>query len=135
MNINLKSVKGFTLVELMVTVAVIGIIVAVALPAYIGYIETSRKTEGRNNLVSLQAAETEFFSENGSYFLGGNTATLITNSGGLWTPAEILDADQNFVYQVVPGSTATIATSFTATATGRGAGYKVKTSVVLTVGN
>lgn len=127
--------KGFSLVEIMITLAIVAIITAIAVPLYTGYIETARKVEGQNNLNALFAAEANFFAENGTYFSGANVAALFNNSGNIWTVAETVDADQNFVYVVTAGSTSNIATSFTATATGRGAGYDVPVTVVLTVGN
>jgi len=134
--ISCKKTKGFTLIELMIVVGVIGIVAAIAIPAYSGYIQTSRRVEGQQNLESINFAQTEFFAENNLYFSGNSTASLITNSQGLWTPAETLDADQNFTYTVVAGSTAAIASSFTATATGRGTPlYTVPTSVIISLGN
>ncbi len=127
--------KGFSLVEIMVTLAIVAIITAIAAPLYTGYIETVRRAEGQNNLDTLFAAEANFFADNGTYFSGANVTALFNNSGNIWAVAETVDADQNFVYDVTAGSTGSIATSFTATATGRGAGYDVPATVVLTVGN
>ena len=134
MNLKIKS-KGFTLVELMITVGVIAIISAIAIPAYTGYIETGRKLEGQSNLEILKAAQTEYFSENNTFFVGStNAGTLASNSGGLWAPAEA-DADRQFEYKVVinaakPAATPPTPETYTATATGRG--NKVPTTVVIT---
>lgn len=130
----MHNVKGLTLIELMVTVAIVAILAAIAIPMYSGYIETARHTEGFNNLQSLRLAQEEYFLENQTYFAGADTAALITASGGLWAPAEV-DAARNFVYSAAAGSTGSIATSYALTATGRGAGYQVPASVVLTLGN
>lgn len=127
MNLNIKS-KGFTLVELMVTVGVIGVITAIAIPAYTGYVETSRKVEGQQNLDTLKAAQAEFFAENNTYFSGASTADLITNSNSYWTPAEANEIDREFTYAVAIVAGPPI--SFTATATGKG--NKVPITVVLT---
>lgn len=113
MNFRLNSNKGFTLVELMITVGVLAIIAAIAIPAYQGYVETGRLTEGWNNLAALNAAEQQFFIENNTYFSGGDAATLKTNSGNLWTRAES-DSTANFLYEVTGAS----ATGYTALATG-----------------
>jgi type IV pilus assembly protein PilE len=120
-----RIVRGFTLIELMIAVALVAVLVSVAIPAYNGYVSTSRQTEGWNNLRTLQIAEEEYFLDNNSYFEGIDAAALKSASGGLWQRAET-DADANFEYAVdADGAT------YTATATGTG--VNVETSVVLTV--
>ena len=56
--------RGFTLIELMIVVAILAIISAIAIPAYTGYIKTAKLTEAQNNLAALRLAEEEFFLEN-----------------------------------------------------------------------
>jgi len=116
---------GFTLIEVMITLTILAIITAIAIPAYRGYISTARESEGHNNLAALQMAEEEFFLENHAYFSGANTAAIEANSAGLWTVTGS-DGVINFDYAVsLSGG------GYTATATGTGG--KVPTSVVLTV--
>lgn len=122
---NIKEQRGLTLIEVMITLVILAILTAVAIPAYNGYIATAREAEGNNNLAALALAEEEYFLENNSYFAGTSTAQLMTNSGGLWS-ATGTDGVINFTYEV----TAT-ASGFTAKA--RGAGGKVPTTKVLTL--
>lgn len=110
---NPKYCRGFTLTELMITVGILAILTAVAIPAYNGYISTSRQAEGWNNLRTLQVAEEEYFLENNAYFSGATAAALNTASGGLWSRAEAA-ADANFEYSVT-----VVGTTYTATATGQ----------------
>lgn len=106
------QINGFTLIEVLITVAVLAVVAAIAVPAYNGYLETGRLTEGWNNLHALNAAEVQFSLENnGAYFDGADAATLKTNSGNLWTRAEA--TGENFTYSVV-----LTATGYTATAVG-----------------
>jgi len=80
---------GFTLIEIMVAMAIIAVLAAIAIPAYNGYVHTARMVEGRDSIASLHLAQVEFFEENGFFFIGNTTAaaeTLITASNGLWNP-------------------------------------------------
>ncbi len=58
---------GFTLIELMVTVAIVAILSAIAYPAYTEYILKSRRTDARNALLDLAARQERFYSLNNQY--------------------------------------------------------------------
>ncbi|MGM0680275.1 MAG: type IV pilin protein [Pseudomonadota bacterium] len=124
---------GFTLIELMIVVAILAIVTSIAIPAYNGYIATARNTEAHNNMAALRLAEEEYYLENNTYVAGeydaGGTKTLSTGALG-WSPSEP-DAEQQFTYTVTAGSTGDIATSYEITA--QGSGDKVPTSVTLTL--
>jgi type IV pilus assembly protein PilE len=59
---------GFTLVELMVVVAIATILFAVAIPSYMTYIRQSRRTEARTAVLDLAGREERFFSTNGALY-------------------------------------------------------------------
>ena len=59
--------KGFTLIELMIVVAIIGILAAIAIPAYQDYIARSQASESIQLLAGAQAPMSEFFADRGRW--------------------------------------------------------------------
>jgi prepilin-type N-terminal cleavage/methylation domain-containing protein len=59
--------RGFTLIEMMITVAIIGILAAIALPAFQNYQNRSRRSEAYSNLGAIVKLEKTYFTEYNSY--------------------------------------------------------------------
>src|ERR1700685_4507865 len=61
------GIGGFTLVELMITVVILAIIVAVALPSYQAQTQKARRTDARNALLDIAGREERFLSVSNAY--------------------------------------------------------------------
>ena len=85
-----KSKKGFTLIELMIVVAIIGILAAIAIPNFIRFQLKAKTSEGKVNIAAIRTAEEAYFSEFGVYVtgtlspsnFGGTTKTNFADNGG-----------------------------------------------------
>ncbi len=62
-----RGASGFTLIELMIVVAVIGILAAIAYPSYQNAVLKGRRAEGRTALLNLLQQEERYLTQNGSY--------------------------------------------------------------------
>ena len=69
----MKKTKGVTLVELMIVVAIVGILAAVALPSYSSYVLKSHRTAAINAILDLASREARYYTTNNNY-----SASLLT---------------------------------------------------------
>jgi len=67
--------RGFTMIELMIVVAIIGILAAIAVPAYNEHITRARVAEGLALLSPAKAAVGEYYWSNGGQFISGDPCT------------------------------------------------------------
>lgn len=63
----MKNNKGFTLIEVMIVVAIIGILAAIAYPSYDEYVKRGNRTEGQAYLLDMAARQERYFSQNNEY--------------------------------------------------------------------
>lgn len=76
----LSKNKGFTLIELMITVAIIGILAAIATPNYTEYVKRGYVADATNTLSSMRAKLEQHYQDNRAYTTVGAFATPCTAS-------------------------------------------------------
>jgi type IV pilus assembly protein PilA len=123
--------RGFTLIELMIVVAILGIVAALAVPNYLRYQGQTRQGEAKTNLGAIFVAETAYlgeqsrygtFSEIGYVLAGGRNRYAYRVGAGTTAGVDLIvpqfGADPGPNTIVPAGLTASPTSSFTATATG-----------------
>ena len=78
-----KMQKGFTLIELMIVVAIIAILVAIAIPQYQNYIIRTQVSEGMNLADGVKTAVSEFYNNKGHYPTNNESAGLPTQAASI----------------------------------------------------
>jgi len=82
----MKKEKGLTLIELLVVIVIIGILAAVAIPTYTGYMVRARRADAKTSLEQLRASQEVFRAERGRYANDGDDGNALlllrTNWGG-----------------------------------------------------
>jgi type IV pilus assembly protein PilE len=105
-------IRGFTLVELMVTMLVAAILIGVAIPSYSSYVRKSRRTEAKTAVLDVASLEERFYSTNNAYTI------VSTNVGYAAFPATVGSGYYTLtVTSVNPLPTATLPADYTVTAT------------------
>lgn len=129
--------QGFTLMELMITVAILAILAGIAIPMYSGYVQSGYQTECKNEVSAIKLAEEEYYLKYNQYFppAPGNVSMLTSDTypnqieiasgatatdptGGTYNSSydsTTKISQANCTYQV---TTATAAPLYTITATG-----------------
>ncbi len=76
----IRSRKGFTLVELMIVVAIIGILAAIAIPNFLNFRMKAKTSEAKSNLGAIRSTEVAYFAEY-NHFITGQDWTPVHTAG------------------------------------------------------
>ena len=120
----MKKLSGFSLVELMIVVAIIGVLAAIAVPNYNDYVLRGKITEAFSQLSSLQVRMEQYYQDNRSYQRAASS-TVVSNGVSCATTCGILPPTtgiENFSYCCTISSSGQGFT-YTATGTGSTAGF------------
>ena len=79
----MRSATGFTLIEVMITVAIVAILAAVAIPSYTDYITRSKIQEATSSLLSMRTKMEQFFQDQRTYFGACAAGTVAPLPAGL----------------------------------------------------
>ena len=65
--------KGFTLIELIITMAILAIVAAIGIPQYVGYADGARTTVVKDNLRTIYLQQQEYYQKNNAYYKTGTS--------------------------------------------------------------
>ncbi|HEY8157368.1 MAG TPA: type IV pilin protein [Methylobacter sp.] len=111
-----KRFSGFTLIELMIVVAIIGILAGIAYPAYTDYVLRANRADGKAGLLSLQLAQ-EKYRANCIQYADGIHDTTLTCSSAVGGTHNMVSSTSSPNRKYTLAITAGTATSYTLTAT------------------
>jgi len=101
----MKSTKGFTLVELVIVIVIVGILSVVAVPVYKGYTKKAIATEGKALLGAINTSQKVYFAEWAMFVTGAQSAVLdVDAASNKYFKSINLNGDGNGFTAITPAS-------------------------------
>jgi type IV pilus assembly protein PilE len=95
-----KSGKGFTLIEVMITVAIVAILASIALPSYTSYIARAKRADARTQLLQAAQFMQRFYAANDQYAQDRAGNGVLGAGVGMPVNLRVSPADGTSVYQL-----------------------------------
>lgn len=107
--------KGFTIIELLIVITIIGILLTIAQPTYKTSVKRAKETVLKENLFAMRSAIDQYYADNGTYpgsledlvqkgYLRSIPRDPITNSNTTWVIISPPNPEESGVYDVKSGS-------------------------------
>jgi type IV pilus assembly protein PilE len=96
-----KKVTGFTMIELLVVITLLGLIAAIALPSYGNYVKKTRRKDAQADLVNISNALERYYTANNTY------ATATLGAAGIYPAASPIDGNSKYYNLSISAATAT----------------------------
>ena len=109
----MKSTNGFSLIELMIVVMIVGVLMAIALPSYKDYVLRSHRADAQSSLVDIAARQERFVAQRNTY-----TTEVSANTG--LNLGSTNSKENHYTLESEACATGTIATCYLITATAVG---------------
>ena len=123
-----KKSYGFTLIELMITVAIVGILAAIALPSYTQYIARGKRAEARAEILKAEGWLERFYSENNIYTSNAPTNTINAGFNSRFTSIPATGGANYSLTLVVTAASYTMTAAALGSMASDGCGNYVKTN-------